>query len=193
MARPLRIEIAGGLYHVTSRGDRREEIYLTDVDREAWLDIFGEVCRRYHWVCHAYCLMTNHYHIVVETVEGNLSKGMRHLNGVYTQWFNRTHGRIGHVFQGCYKGILVEKDSYLLELARYVVLNPVRARMVADVRIWTPPRLQVTGLWQWARLHTYIRPHKLAYVDAGVSCASKICFGRTILSRPSISESINFV
>ena len=100
MAKPLRIELAGGLYHVTSRGDRREEIYLTDEDRAAWLDIFGEVCRRYNWVCHAYCLMTNHYHIVVETVEGNLSKGMRHLNGVYTQWFNRTHGQIGHVFQG---------------------------------------------------------------------------------------------
>lgn len=136
MARPLRIEIAGGLYHVTSRGDRREEIYLTDADREAWLDIFGDVCRRYRWICHAYCLMNNHYHIVVETADGNLSKGMRHLNGVYTQWFNRTHERIGHVFQGRYKSILIEKDSYLLELSRYVVLNPVRAGMVVDVRDW---------------------------------------------------------
>ena len=136
MARPLRIEIAGGLYHVTSRGDRREKIYLTDADREIWLEIFGDVCRRYNWVCHAYCLMANHYHIVVETVEGNLARGMRHLNGVYTQGFNRSHGRDGHVFQGRYKGILVEKDSYLLELARYVVLNPVRAGMIAEVRNW---------------------------------------------------------
>ncbi len=136
MARPLRIELAGGLYHVTSRGDRREDIYLTDEDRRAWINIFAAACKRFNWICHAYCLMNNHYHIVVETVDGNLSKGMRHLNGVYTQWFNRHHGRIGHVFQGRYKSILVEKEHYLLELARYVVLNPVRARIVEDVRDW---------------------------------------------------------
>ncbi|MCB1985736.1 MAG: transposase, partial [Nitrosomonas sp.] len=115
MSRPLRIELAGGVYHVTSRGDRREEIYLDDADWINWLTLFGHVCKRFNWVCHAYCLMDNHYHIVVETVEGNLSKGMRQLNGVYTQTFNRTHNRVGHVFQGRYKAILVEKDSYLLE------------------------------------------------------------------------------
>jgi len=137
MARPLRIELAGGLYHVTSRGDRREDIYLDDADRMAWLELFGQVCRRFNWVCHAWCLMDNHYHIVVETVEGNLAQGMRQLNGVYTQTFNRTHQRVGHVFQGRYKAIMVEKDSYLLELARYVVLNPVRARMVKEVADWS--------------------------------------------------------
>ena len=136
MARPLRIELAGGLYHVTSRGDRREAIYLDDGDRRAWLDLLGEVCERFNWRCHAYCQMTNHYHLVVETPEGNLAKGMRHLNGVYTQHVNRTHRRVGHVFQGRYKGILVEKDDYLLELARYVVLNPVRAEMVNDAADW---------------------------------------------------------
>ena len=136
MARPLRIELSGGLYHVTSRGDRREDIYLCETDREAWLDLFGEVCERFRWVCHAYCEMTNHYHIVVETPEGNLSKGMRHLNGVYTQYVNRTHRRFGHVFQGRFKGIMVEKDSYLLELIRYVALNPVRAAMVGDAKEW---------------------------------------------------------
>lgn len=136
MSRPLRIELAGGIYHVTSRGDRREDIYLYDIDREKWLDLFGQVCKRYNWKCHAYCLMSNHYHIVVETIEGNLSKGMRQLNGVYTQYFNYTHQRVGHVFQGRYKGILVEKDSYLLELSRYVVLNPVRANMVRDAGKW---------------------------------------------------------
>ncbi|RLK51501.1 transposase IS200 family protein [Alkalispirillum mobile] len=93
MARPLRIELAGGLYHVTSRGDRREAIYLDDGDRRAWLDLLGEVCERFNWRCHAYCQMTNHYHLVVETPEGNLAKGMRHLNGVYTQHVNRTHRR----------------------------------------------------------------------------------------------------
>ena len=136
MARPLRIELAGGLYHVTSRGDRREDIYDGDEDRLAWLGVFGGVCARFNWHCYAYCLMSNHYHVVVETPDGNLSRGMRQLNGVYTQHFNRSHGKTGHVFQGRYKAILVEKDSYLLELARYVVLNPVRAGMVGDARDW---------------------------------------------------------
>lgn len=136
MARPLRLELAGGLYHVTSRGNARNEIYLDDEDRTNWLELFSDVCSRFNWICHAYCLMSNHYHVVVETAEGNLSKGMRQLNGVYTQMFNRRHRRVGHVFQGRYKAILVEKDSYLLELSRYVVLNPVRALMVNDVADW---------------------------------------------------------
>lgn len=136
MARPLRLELAGGLYHVTSRGNARNAIYLDDEDRLNWLELFSDVCARFNWICHAYCLMSNHYHVVVETVEGNLSKGMRQLNGVYTQTFNRRHQRVGHVFQGRYKAILVEKDSYLLELSRYVVLNPVRALMVNDVADW---------------------------------------------------------
>ena len=136
MSRPLRLELAGGIYHVTSRGNRQEDIYVDDADRLQWLTLFGQVCKRYHWRCHAYCLMSNHYHIVVETIEGNLSKGMRQLNGVYTQYFNRTHQRFGHVFQGRYTGILVDKDSYLLELSRYVVLNPVRANMISDVGQW---------------------------------------------------------
>ncbi|MGR9100944.1 MAG: transposase [Gammaproteobacteria bacterium] len=136
MARPLRIELAGGLYHVTSRGDRREDIYLTDDDRRMWLEIFADTCSRHRWLCHAYCLMNNHYHIVVETIEGNLAKGMRHLNGVYTQRFNRKYDRVGHVFQGRYKSIVVDRDSYLLSLIRYVVLNPVRAGMIRDIRNW---------------------------------------------------------
>lgn len=136
MSRPLRLELAGGLYHVTSRGDRREDIYTKDNDRQLWLQIFADTCERFNWVCHAWCLMENHYHIVVETVEANLARGMRHLNGVYTQATNRLHQRTGHLFQGRYKAILIEKDSHLLELTRYVVLNPVRASMVPDVSDW---------------------------------------------------------
>lgn len=136
MARPFRLKLAGGLYHVTSRGDRREDIFFDDADRLAWLEVFAQTCKRFNWVCHAWCLMDNHYHIVVETIEGNLAQGMRHLNGVYTQTFNRTHKRVGHVFQGRYKAIIVEKDGYLLELARYVVLNPLRAGMVKDIADW---------------------------------------------------------
>ena len=132
MARSIRIEYSGVLYHVTSRGDRREDIYEDDLDRELFLDIFGQVVDGWNWVCHAYCLMSNHYHLVIETPDGNLSKGMRQLNGVYTQASNRRHRRTGHLFQGRYKAILVDADAYLLELTRYVVLNPVRAGIVKD-------------------------------------------------------------
>ena len=136
MARPLRIEFAGALYHVTSRGDKKAEIYLNDGDREQFLNTMKEVCSRFNWVIHAYCLMDNHYHLLVETPESNLSLGMRQLNGVYTQKFNRMHDRVGHVFQGRYKSIIVQKESYLLELSRYIVLNPVRARMVRSAKNW---------------------------------------------------------
>lgn len=136
MARPLRIEFAGALYHVTARGDRQEDIYLDDEDRRDFLDILGSVHQRFNWLIHAYCLMDNHYHLLVETPDGNLSQGMRQLNGVYTQNSNRRHRRVGHVFQGRYKAILVQKESYLLELARYIVLNPVRARMVRKTEEW---------------------------------------------------------
>jgi len=136
MARPLRIEFAGALYHVTSRGDGREDIYLDDEDRELFLRVLGEVCDLFNWSVHAWCLMTNHYHLLVETPDSNLSKGMRYLNGVYTQRFNRKHSRVGHVFQGRYKAILVEKDAYLQELSRYIVLNPVRAGMVETAEQW---------------------------------------------------------
>lgn len=136
MARPLRLEFSGALYHVTSRGDRREAIYLDDQDRREWLAVLALVCDRFNWVVHAYCQMTNHYHLVVETVEGNLSAGMRQLNGLYTQRFNRRYRMSGHLFQGRYKAILVQKEAHLLELSRYVVLNPVRAQMVQLPEEW---------------------------------------------------------
>ena len=136
IARPMRLEFAGAIYHVTSRGDRREDIYVSDVGREHFIKILGDVCQRYNWVCHAYCLMSNHYHLLIETPDANLSKGMRQLNGVYSQAYNRANDRVEHVFQDRYKTIMVEKQAYLLELARYVVLNPVRARMVRSVNQW---------------------------------------------------------
>ena len=108
--------------------------FLGDEDRHRFLEVLSELVHDFNWAVHAYCLMDNHYHLLIETPESNLSKGMRQLNGVYTQRFNRRHGRVGHVFQGRYKAIIVQKESYLLELVRYVVLNPVRARMVRNGR-----------------------------------------------------------
>ena len=136
MARPLRIQFPGALYHVTSRGDRQEIIYEDDDDRKTFLSILGEVVKRWNWLCYVYCLMSNHYHLLIETPDGNLGKGMRQLNGVYTQRSNRRHERVGHLFQGRYKAILVDGDAYLLELSRYVVLNPVRAGIVEAPEEW---------------------------------------------------------
>lgn len=130
MARPLRIEYPGAVYHVTSRGNERKPIFQTDKDRELFLGTLHHVTEKFNWTCHAYCLMDNHYHLLTETPEGNLSRGMRQLNGVYTQAFNKRHNRVGHIFQGRYKAILIQKDSHLLEVCRYVVLNPIRAGAV---------------------------------------------------------------
>lgn len=142
MARPLRIEIPGAIYHITSRGNAREPIFLDDGDYADFLNLLSLNLKRFNWILHAYCLMGNHYHLLIETPEGNLSRGMRQLNGTYTQWFNRKHNRVGHIFQGRYKAILVEKDSHLLELCRYVVLNPVRANMVKKARRVAMEQLQ---------------------------------------------------
>ncbi len=136
MARPLRIEFAGALYHLTARGNAQQDIYLNDDDRNDFLELIARACDRYHWQCHAYCLMSNHYHLLIETNQPTLSKGMKYINGLYTQRFNRRHQRVGHVFQGRYKSILIESDPYLLELARYIVLNPVRAQMVRSAKDW---------------------------------------------------------
>lgn len=136
MARPLRIEYEGALYHVTSRGNAGQDIFLGDEDRRVFLEILGQTVERFTWHCHAYCLMPNHYHLLVETGAPTLSRGMRHLNGVYTQSSNRRHARTGHLLQGRFKAILVERETHLLEVARYVVLNPVRAGLARSPRDW---------------------------------------------------------
>ena len=139
MARPLRLDHAGAVWHVTSRGNERREIFREDEDRERFLRILAGTVKRFRWKVHAYVLMGNHYHLLLETPEPTLSRGMKHLNGMYTQSFNRRHGRVGHLLQGRFKAILVERESHLLELARYVVLNPVRAGMT-----------ETAGQWKWS-------------------------------------------
>lgn len=155
MNRPLRIEFPGALYHVTARGDQLNAIYRDDTDRYIWLEVLGLVCARFHLVIHAYCQMTNHYHLMVETVEGNLSQGMRQLNGIYSQRVNRRHSLVGHVFQGRYKAVLVQKEAHLLELSRYIVLNPLRAGMVTS-----------HAEWHWSSHHFMLDPAgKPAWLD----------------------------
>lgn len=139
MSRPLRLEFEGALYHATSRGNERSAIFRDDVDHARFLEFLGWVAQRERLVVHAYCLMGNHYHVLLETPLGNLSRGMQRLNGRYTQYFNTRHRRAGHLFQGRFKSILVEREPHLLELTRYVVLNPVRAGMV-----------QTAGQWPWS-------------------------------------------
>lgn len=132
----LSYEFPNALYHVTARGDRREDIFEDDEDRHAFLRTLHEVVDQFNWLCYAWCLMGNHYHLLVQTPHANLSKGMRQLNGVFTQYSNRRHRRVGHLFQGRFKAILVDSDAYLLELSRYIVLNPLRAKMVRRVQDW---------------------------------------------------------
>lgn len=181
MARPLRLEFPGALYHITSRGNERKPVYLDESDFNGFLTILGDVCERFNWVVHSFCLMTNHYHLLVETPDANLSRGMRQLNGVYTQRFNKNHRRVGHLFQGRYKAILVDKDAYLLELNRYIVLNPIRANMVGNLFKWpwsswvyvmgkepVPDWLAVDKmLLQFAKYKTIARRNFAKFVEQG--------------------------
>ncbi len=127
MSRPLRLEFPGSLWHITARGNERRNIYADDSDRRTFLELLGRCVERFKWILTAYVLMPNHYHIVVQLIENTLSRGMKWLNGNYSLAFNRRHSRVGHLFQGRFKGLLVDKEAYSLEVLRYVVLNPVRA------------------------------------------------------------------
>jgi REP element-mobilizing transposase RayT len=130
MARALRTDFAGALHHVTSRGNERRPIFYDDHDREAFLGFLGEAVVRFGWSITAFVLMTNHFHLLVQTPEANLSRGMQWFNTSYAVWFNRRHNRSGHLYGGRFKAFLIEKETYFLEALRYVVLNPVRAGMV---------------------------------------------------------------
>lgn len=147
MSRPLRIEYPGAFYHITSRGNARQNIFKSKRDYIEFLNILSDNLKRYNWECYAYCLMSNHYHLLIKTLDPNLSQGMRQLNGVYTQKFNYLHKTVGHVFQGRYKAILVDEDKYFYELVRYIVLNPVKARMVKnpDNYQWSSHREMIGG------------------------------------------------
>jgi REP-associated tyrosine transposase len=155
-------------------------IYCDDVDRRRFLTVLQTVVERYQIECHAYCLMSNHYHAVIRTLAPNLSSAMQYLNSVYAQWWNRRHERVGHVLQGRFKAQLIQRDGYFLEACRYVVLNPVRAGMVARVEDWTwssyaataglapRPTWLTAGLILVAPTATEYRAYR-AFIAAGVS------------------------
>jgi REP element-mobilizing transposase RayT len=145
MSRPLRLQLPGGIYRVTARGNARGPIFEDDDDRVRFLVVLASTVARYRMRCHAYCLMGNHYHLLVQTLEPNLSIAMRQLNGVYAQRFNRRHERCGHVLQGRFGAQLVGGDAYLRELCRYIVLNPVRAGLVAHPGDWRWSSFQATA------------------------------------------------
>lgn len=139
MSRPLRIEYPGATYHISAFGNDEQDVFRSKHDRKKFLQILAQTTMRYNWICHGYCLMNDHYHLLIETPESNLSLGMRQVNGVYTQYFNRTHGTSGQIYHGRFKSILIEKETYLAELCRYIVLNPVRVKKVDKA-----------GQWKWS-------------------------------------------
>ena len=136
MARPLRLQFAGAFYHVIARGNAKQDIFLAREDRELFLARLDQTAQRQNWRILVYCLMPNHYHVFLQTVEPSLARGMRDLNSRYAQTFNHRYQRVGHLFQGRYKAILVERAGYVVELVRYIVLNPVRAGLCATASEW---------------------------------------------------------
>ncbi len=136
MGRPLRTQFDGAIYHVTARGNNARLIFIDDRDRELFLQVFATTLGVLQWRCHAFCLMGNHYHLLLETPNGDLGIGMCRLNGQYARGFNRRHGRRGHLFEQRYHAVLINREAHLLEACRYIVLNPVRAALCEAADEW---------------------------------------------------------
>jgi REP element-mobilizing transposase RayT len=154
MARKLRVQYSGAIYHVMNRGDRREPIFKDDQDRQRFLATLGEACVKTGWEIHAYCLMSNHFHLVIETPNANLVAGMKWFLGTYTSRFNRRHRLNGHLFSGRYKSLIVDGsgDGYLRTVCDYVHLNPVRAKLLA--------RVQPLETYVWSSYAEYLKNAK---------------------------------
>ncbi|HEX9163114.1 MAG TPA: transposase [Thermoanaerobaculia bacterium] len=176
MSRPLRLEYPGSFWHITARGNERNCIFVDDHDRRRLLELLGESVRRFRWILLAYALMPNHIHLVLELTETTLSRGMKWLNGCYSQCFNRRHKRVGHLFQGRFGAFLIEKETYMLEVLRYVVLNPVRAGIVSAPREY-----------EWSSHHAVIgvvdAPQWLAVDNVLAQFGSDECTARERYSR----------
>lgn len=136
MSRPLRIEFPGAVYYVTARGNAGASLFAGLKDGQRFLDLLQREIEQQRWLCHGYCLLEDHFHLLLETPEANLGRGMARLSMTYSQWFGRHHNRQGHLFQGRYKAVIVEKDQWLASLARHIVLNPVRIGAVNRADQW---------------------------------------------------------
>jgi len=164
MARPLRIQYPGAVYHITCRGNARQDIYRDSKDRKAFLEILTESQKIYSIKIYSYVLMNNHYHLLIETPKGNISYYMRHLNMRYTSHYNRRHKKIGHLFQGRFKGILVDKDTYLAMLSRYIHLNPVKIKGMKKMPY--KEKIQHLRKYKWSSLPGYInKREKQEFID----------------------------
>lgn len=164
MARQLRIQYPGAVYHITCRGNARQDIYKDDKDRKSFLEILKESQKIYGIKIYSYVLMSNHYHLLLETPKGNISDYMRHLNMRYTSHYNRRHKKVGHLYQGRFKGILVERDTYLSVLSRYIHLNPVKIKSMS--RMSYEEKLKYLRKYRWSSLPGYInRRRKQEFVD----------------------------
>jgi putative transposase len=183
MPREPRHQAVGGIYHITARGNRRQLIFEDDRDRIQFLDLFARISRALSWICHGYCLMANHYHVVVETPEPNLSSGMHRLNSGYAHWFNWRHGVDGHLFQGRFHAVFIESNWHLIELSRYLALNPVRGQLCKRPSAWQwgsyrflagavdlpPPFLAVDRVLGYFGTHRETARETFAqYVEAGL-------------------------
>ena len=188
MSRQLRLEYPGSLWHITTRGNEKRDIYRDDNDRRTFLELLGKSAKRFGWILAAYVLMSNHYHLLVQLTDETLSRGMQWLNGRYPQWFNERYSRVGHLFQGRFKGKLIEKETYFLEVLRYVVLNPVRAKMVErpEDHAWSshnaligtseaPPWLAVDdALIAFGTDRDVARERYRQFVNAGIGVETKL-------------------
>ena len=188
MSRPVRIEFPGAIYHITSKGSQGQIIFRDRDDRAVFLNILDNVVSRFSWLVHSYVLMDEHFHLVVEVLEANLSKGMRQLNGVYTQHYNRRHHEDGPIFHGRFKSVLFEKNTYLLPVCRHVVLNPVRLGTPSQLNRYrwssfrattgttkTPSFLHTSDLLaEFSKQDKVSRQKFREYVEDGIGCDSPL-------------------
>ena len=188
MARPLRIEYPGAIYHITSRGNERREIYLNDKNRLHFVRLLKEGSDFFRVEVIAYCLMSNHFHLLIQTKEGNLSRFMQRLNTAYTRHFNYKHNRVGHLFQGRFKSIVVGSDEYFLTLSRYIHLNPVKLKRY-EQRSKSEKKLMIRK-YQWSSYQSVLDPAKRS---SYLSCEKVLdCMGGdTYVNRKKYEEYVN--
>jgi putative transposase len=198
MPRRPRFQEPGAIYHVTSRGTEGRPIYLDDLDRNLFLGWLGDVVQVHSWMCPAYCLMTNHFHMLVQTPHADLAVGMHALISAYANYFNRRHDHVGHLFQSRYRAIVIERESHLLESCRYVVLNPVRAGLCRRPGYWrwssyratagyVPPPAFLAVDWALAQFGNEPRRAALRYVEFvadGVADAARLATSRGLAPGP---------